>query len=466
MSRTILHVDLDAFYCAVEEQQQPSLRGRAFAVGGRPETRGVVASCSYPARERGVRSAMPMSTALRLCPGLIVVPSRHSLYRSVSHRVMALLQSWTPHLEQLSIDEAFLDVTELVVAEQTKENQGGHALTTTAPKARALALRIQQQIRDELGLSCSMGLASNKMVAKIATDYGKVAGSKAASDTGTSPAAICVVPPGEEAIFLAPLSVAALWGVGPRMAERLAALGITTIGELAQRSERELVRSLGRQGYELAQHARGIDKREIVTERPSKSISSETTFPQDIEDWELLEAALAEQAHDVVRHLQKQQLRCTTVKIKVRWPDFSITSRQTTMPEPTAERGAIEDAARRLLLQLWQGNKPVRLLGVGVSGLNAMRQLSLWDDNGEAPDANGADVQEHPVAGLMKSEDASQREPGSSDPDETSEAEAQRESTSSKAKRQQIHESIARLEARYGAAIVRVAAQLEQKSAG
>jgi nucleotidyltransferase/DNA polymerase involved in DNA repair len=397
------------------------------------------------------------------------------LYRSVSQQVMALLQGWTSHLEQLSIDEAFLDVTELVAAEpcgsarsalnpqnvRTNAGQIGPSLAGSGLEPRALALRIQQQIQNELGLSCSMGVASNKMVAKIATDYGKAAGSKAASDTGTSPAAICVVPAGEEAVFLAPLSVAALWGVGPRMAQRLAALGITTIGELAQRPERDLVRSLGRQGYEMAQHARGIDKREIVTERPSKSISSETTFPQDIRDWELLEEALAEQAQDVVDHLQKQQLRCTTVKIKVRWPDFSITSRQTTLSDSTAEYAAIEEAARRLLLQLWQDDKPVRLLGVGVSGLNAMRQLSLWEDD-VILEVDCEDEEQHALADPLSMEATALQQSGDTHHDETSNAGAHGEPTSSEVKRQHIHDSIARLEARFGTAIVRVAAQLEQ----
>ena len=362
MPRTILHVDLDAFYCSVEEQQNPALRGRAFAVGGRPESRGVVASCSYPARQRGVRSAMPMSTALRLCPGLQVVTPRHSLYRSVSEQVMALLQSWSPRIEQLSIDEAFLDVSEFLTGELN---------------AHTLALRIQQQIRDELELSCSIGVASNKMVAKIATDCGKAAGKQGG---GNSPAAICVVPAGEEAEFLAPLPVSALWGVGPKTTERLASLGFATIGDLAARPLRELINLLGRQGYELAQHAHGIDKRDIITERPSKSISSETTFIHDVQDGDTLWETLEGQARDIVEQLQKQQLFCTTVKIKVRWPDFSFTTRQTTLAHPTAELASIEAAAGELLKQLWDGKTPVRLLGVGVSGFNQIRQLSLWDD--------------------------------------------------------------------------------------
>jgi DNA polymerase-4 len=441
-SRTIIHVDLDAFYCAVEEQQNPTLAGRAFAVGGRPETRGVVASCSYPARERGVRSAMSMSMALRLCPGLVVVPTRHSLYRSVSHQVMILLRGWTPQLEQLSIDEAFLDVTELLTWKGAPYLEDG----TWTPYT--LTLRIQRQIREELGLSCSMGVAGNKMVAKIATDYGKAAGSKAASESGTSPSAICVVPAGEEAMFLAPLSVTALWGVGPKMTERLAAQGITTIGELAQRTERDLVRALGRAGYQLSQHARGIDKRQIVTERPSKSISSETTFPQDVADWDTLEATLEEQARDVVKHLQEEQLRCTTVKIKVRWTDFSITSRQITLVDPTADGSDIVKAAGRLLAQLWPDGTPVRLLGVGVSGLSAIRQLSLWEE--EASDAISETVET-----TTNDENVLNKSSIAAPPFRDAARDA---------KRQQIRRSIALLEARYGAAVVHVAAHLPPRA--
>jgi DNA polymerase-4 len=370
MPRTIIHVDLDAFYCAIEEQRDPALRGKPFAVGGQPGERGVVASCSYAARQVGVRSAMAMARARALCPQLLIVPTRHSDYRAASIQVMDRLRLITPLVEQLSIDEAFLDVTDLVTASQT--SHPAHV----AQAGRVLADQVQQSIRRELGLSCSIGVASNKMVAKIATDCGK-----AAVNTGQSPGAICVVPPGEEAAFLAPLPVGALWGVGPKTGAQLANLRITTIGQIAQRSPRDLIQRFGSHGYDLWLHACGVDKREIVTTRESKSISSETTFVQDVEEWDELHDVLQEQAAEVAGHLQRQQLQATTVKIKLRWSDFTTPTRQVTLPHPTDQQDAIEEVATQLLRQLWQDQQPVRLLGVGVSGLSPVRQLSLWNDS-------------------------------------------------------------------------------------
>ena len=366
-ARTILHVDLDAFYCAVEEQRDPTLRGRAFAVGARPEERGVVASCSYAARRCGVRSAMAMGLALRLCPHLIVVPVRHAAYRAISRKVMDLLRSFTPKLEQLSIDEAFLDVTE-------------HLTDHSSFAGGVLALDIQQRVQEELGLSCSLGVASNKMVAKIANDCGK-----ASVFTGHSPQALCVVETGREAEFLAPLPVSALWGVGPKLEARLKDLSIETIGALALWDERDLMQRFGKVGVDLARHAKGIDKREVVTERESKSISSETTFLHDVEEWEALHATLIEQTQNVVSELHKQKLQATTVKLKLRWSDFSFSTRQTTLLLATDDALSIEAAATSLLKQLRASEAPVRLLGVGVSGLSPVRQLGLFDSIAEEP---------------------------------------------------------------------------------
>src|SRR6266498_1996351 len=203
--RTIIHLDLDAFFCAVEEQRDPALRGRPFAVGGRPDSRGVVTSASYMARKFGVHSAMPMAQAARLCPDLRVVPPNFAAYRAASQQVMTRLHALTPLVEQISIDEAFLDVTAL------------------GETGEALAAKLQTTMRDDLALSCSLGVATNKLVAKVATDVGK-----SLVRSGKMPHAICVVPPGDEATFLAPLPATALWGVGPRTAERLAELGMHT----------------------------------------------------------------------------------------------------------------------------------------------------------------------------------------------------------------------------------------------
>lgn len=355
--RTIIHLDLDAFFCAVEEQRDPTLRGKAFAVGGRPESRGVVASASYVARQFGVRSAIPMSQAVRLCPELIVVPSNFAAYRAASLQVMERLHALTPLVEQISIDEAFLDVTAL------------------GEPGDLLAARLQATIRDDLALSCSLGVASNKLIAKVATDVGK-----SLVRSGKMPQAICVVPPGDEAAFLAPLPATALWGVGPRTAERLALLGIHTIGEIAAWPADDLARRFGQHGEDLARRSRGIDNRPIVTERAAKSISQETTFARDVSDRTALERTLRVQAAEIAQKLRRKELMGSTVKLKIRWPDFTTPTRQLTLPQPTDEPEAIAEAALRLFDQVWTGEHAVRLIGVGVSGLGSPpRQLSLWD---------------------------------------------------------------------------------------
>src|SRR5262245_5614552 len=356
-NRTIIHLDLDAFFCAVEEQRDPSLRGKPFAVGGRPENRGVVSSASYMARKFGVRSAIPMARAVRLCPDLIVVSPNFSAYRAASQQVMERLHTLTPLVEQISIDEAFLDVTAL------------------GELGDILAARLQATIREDLALSCSLGVAANKLVAKIATDVGK-----GAVRSGKMPQAICVVPPGDEAAFLAPLPATALWGVGPKTAEKLAALGMRTIGAIVAWPATDLIRRFGQLGEDLARHARGIDDRPIVMERAAKSISQETTFARDVSDQATLERTLHEQASEIARNLYRKDLMGTTVKLKIRWPDFATPTRQLTLREPTNEADEIANAALRLFRQIWPRGQAVRLIGVGVSGLGAPpRQLSLWD---------------------------------------------------------------------------------------
>ncbi len=356
-ARTIIHLDLDAFFCAVEEQRDPTLRGRRFAVGGRPESRGVVSSASYAARQVGVRSAMPMAHAVRLCPDLLVVPPHFPAYRAASQQVMERLHRLTPLVEQISIDEAFLDVSAL--------DEPGDLL----------AAQLQATIRDELGLSCSLGVATNKLVAKVATDVGK-----SLVRSGAMPQAICVVPPGDEAAFLAPLPATALWGVGPKTAEKLALLGIHTIGEIAAWPAADLARRFGQHGEDLARRARGSDDRPIVTERATKSISQETTFARDVTDRATLERTLREQAAEIAQKLRREDLMGTTVKLKIRWPDFTTPTRQLTLPQPTDEPEVIAEAALRLFGQIWSGAQAVRLIGVGVSGLGTPpRQLSLWD---------------------------------------------------------------------------------------
>ncbi len=362
MPRTILHLDLDAFYCSVEETQNPDLRGKAFAVGGKPDERGVVASCSYAARAVGVRSAMPMSRALQLCRNLIIVPGRHKLYSEYSEQVMSKLRNLTPLVEQISIDEAFLDISDM-----------------TQSPAR-IALDLQADIKNNLHLPSSIGIASNKLVAKIATEVGK----KSKKKSNEPPFGLTIVPFGDESKFLAPLPADMLWGVGPKTSARLTELGIHTIGDIANWPEKELVNLFGENGRDLWRHAQGIDNRPIVTEYETKSVSQETTFNVDIRDDKTLEKTLREQSHEVARQLRKNDLAGKTVKLKIRWPDFTTLSRQVTLPTSTDNEDEIYKAVIKLLHTVRKPNQAVRLIGVGVSGIGApVRQLSLWDVGSE-----------------------------------------------------------------------------------
>jgi len=356
-ARKILHLDLDAFFCAVEELRQPELRGKAFAVGGRPNERGVVSSCSYAARQCGVRSALPMSQALRLCPDLLVVPPNYTAYREMSERVMEILRQWTGLVEQLSIDEAFLDLSDLP--------QDG----------LELAHALQEQIHSRLNLPCSIGVATNKLLAKTANDVGK------ARHRGvTPPNAIEVVPPGEEAAYLAKLPAAALWGVGPKTAARLAEMGVRTVGDIAHMPEDLLLRHFGQNGRDMALHARGIDARPVVVEHAARSVSQEVTFDRDIASGSQLQQTLRDLSQGVARTLRQKGLCAGTVRLKLRWPDFTTLSRQVSIDQPTDQDGVIYEAVLGLFHSVWSEGRPVRLIGVGASRLGQhVHQLSLWD---------------------------------------------------------------------------------------
>ena len=356
-----MHLDLDAFYCAVEENKNPDLRDKPFAVGGKPSERGVVSSCSYAARAFGVRSAMPMSRALRACPGLLIVPARHRLYSEASKQVMERLHNLTGLVEQISIDEAFLDISDL------------------ADSPERIALGLQARIRDELGLPSSIGIAPNKLVAKIATEVGKKAAKK-----GKPPFALTSVPPGKEAEFLAPLPADMLWGIGPKTSARLSDIGIHTIGDIARWPEDELIRLFGENGRDMVKHARGRDDRPVVTEREIKSISQEITYSRDVHDDQSIEKTLATLSAQVGKRLRKNDLAGTTVKMKIRWPDFTTLTRQITLPNPTNQDSEILGAALELLKKVRKPGQAVRLIGVGVSGLGEpMRQLELWGEGTE-----------------------------------------------------------------------------------
>ena len=359
--RKIIHIDLDAFFCSVEELLDPSLIGKAFAVGGKPGQRGVVSSCSYAARQFGVRSAMPTGNAMRLCPGMILVGGSHSRYSEYSRRVMAILERYSGLIEQVSIDEAFLDVSDLQVP------------------GVEIAKQIQGDVRTKVGLPCSLGIATSKLVAKIATDHGK-----SQHRGATPPSAITEVLPGKEAEFLAPLPVDALWGVGPKTKELLSEWGIKTIGELASQNENEFSRRFGNYGRELIQRARGVDTSMVSPTREMKSVSQEITFAKDVGDKQILTSTLRDLSQTVGRRLRADDLAGKTVKIKMRWPDFTTITRQVSLDQPVDQDLLIFESAFKLFEREWSPGKKVRLIGVGVSGLSgSTRQLPLWDTRGE-----------------------------------------------------------------------------------
>jgi DNA polymerase-4 len=347
-SRTILHIDLDAFYCSVEAILNPELRGKPFVVGGRPEGRGVVASASYEARTFGIRSAMPTAQALRLAPHLVVLPGRHRIYSDYSCKVMEHLRKAVPLMQQISIDEAFLDVSAV-------ERPG-----------EALARQLQTEIFDLFQLPTSWGVATNKLVAKIATEVGK-------------PRGLVSVPSGEEATFLAPLPVDMLWGVGPKTRERLEHINVRTIGELAEVPITKLKTLFGLVGLELASRARGEDDSEVREGGEPQSMSAERTFARDLSNKEELHKALLQMSEEVGRRLRAEGLAGRTVRLKIRWPDFETNTRQLKLAQPTDHDGEIYDRACELLAGIWSEGKLVRLLGVGVVDLGLpWRQLSLF----------------------------------------------------------------------------------------
>jgi DNA polymerase-4 len=357
--RHILHLDMDAFYASVEEILDPSLKGKPIVVGARPEQRGVVSSASYAARAFGIHSAMPTAQALRLCPQLVIIAPHRRAYSEYSARMMAILSEYSPLIEPLSLEEAFLDVA-------------GCEARWGSPEE--LARRIQKRLEVELGLSASVGLAANKLVAKIASGLEK-------------PHGFVVVPHGKEAEFLAPLPVEKLWGVGEVTARSLHEMGVFAIGQLAQLPTAQLEARFGRRGHDLHRQARGIDDSPVVVEREEKSLSREVTFAQDIGDRRALRKTLLSLSEDVARQLRKRGLRGRTVKLKLRYADFTTLTRQVTVAAPTDLAQVIFDQAARLLDKAWDRRRKVRLIGVGVSKFELEeRQLSLFEatDEGKA----------------------------------------------------------------------------------
>jgi DNA polymerase-4 len=338
---TVLHVDMDAFYASVEQRDRPELRGRPVIVGG-VGGRGVVSAASYEARRFGVHSALPMARARRLCPHGVFLPVRIRHYAEVARQIRALLLSFTPLVEPLSLDEAFLDV------------RGCEGLFGPAP---AIARQIKQCIRRQTQLVASVGVGPNKFLAKLASDHGK-------------PDGLVVVPPGGVREFLGPLPVGRLWGVGAKGERRLQALGVRTIGQLAALPEQVLADHFGEAGRHLWGLAHGRDDRAVLPDREAQSLSTETTFAEDIGDREALRAWLLERVDQLAGRLRQQGVRARGVELKVRSSDFRTRTRSVSLPEGTDRTDVLRGAALWLLERaLAPEVLPVRLLGLGVSNL-------------------------------------------------------------------------------------------------
>ncbi len=340
MPRQIIHVDMDAFYASVEIRERPELADKPVIVGGRPEGRGVVAAANYIARRYGVHSAMPTSTALRLCPKAVVLPPRHGFYAEISQQIHAIFQRYTPQIEPLALDEAFLDVS------------ASGKLFGPAPE---IARAIKRAILDELRLVASVGVGPNKYIAKLASDIDK-------------PDGFVVVREEEVREFLAPLQINRIWGVGKVAASTFEKLGIRTIGQLRSYSAGVLRQHFGSSGEHFLQLANGIDERPVVSEHEAKSVSNETTFAVDITDPEVLQEWLHALTEQVAHRLRVQGLKGRTVQLKVRFADFTTLTRAQSLPAVTDITAEIWQVVQHLFSQrLPMPLQPVRLVGVGVS---------------------------------------------------------------------------------------------------
>ena len=351
--RHIIHADLDAFYAAVEQLDNPELRGLPVMVGGSPQSRGVVATASYEARVFGVHSAMPMATAVRQCPRGIVVRPRFDRYREMSRLVMDIFHELTDIVEPLSLDEAYLDITGVV---------------ETGKLPLGVAINLKRRVNEETGLNVSIGVGTCKSVAKIASDLEK-------------PDGLVVVAPGDERDFLAPLPVGKLWGIGPKTAEILHGDGVETIGDLATQPDEWYARRFGKRAQGIKAKALGQDDDPVKTERNPKSISAETTFAEDLSDPEELREVIGKLSGNVSSHLSRKDVKGKTVTVKLRLADFTTLTRQITLASYTNSEEAIMETAWKLLTGEMTEGRAFRLLGVGMSGfgedLDGPQQLVL-----------------------------------------------------------------------------------------
>ena len=357
--RAIMLVDLDAFFASVEQLDHPAWRGKPVIVGGDAKRRGVVSTASYEARVFGVHSAMPSSMAERLCPDAIWTEGHYNRYREVSNQVMAILRDETPHVQQVSIDEAFIDVTPTSVNRE-------HPV--------AIARRIQDRV-SQLGVTCSIGVGTTKAVAKLASDMDK-------------PQGLTVVLPGSEANFMAPLPVRALSGIGAAAEKRLRGRGIETLGDLAAADDDMVVGMLGKVGRVMLDRARGLEDALVVDDDEVKSVSNEESFAEDLTVRADIEAAIATMAAKVGRRLRRKGLAGRTIALKVRYADRTARSVQRPLGKPSDDEYVFRAALAEMLDELWQPGMALRLVGVAVTGFeedDAAEQLSLFDADGDAP---------------------------------------------------------------------------------
>jgi DNA polymerase-4 len=357
--RRIFHVDLDAFYAAVEQQENPEYRGKPVVIGASPGKRGVVSACSYEARVFGIHSAMPISFAQRLCPNAIFLPVRMKLYQEVSARVMEIFTEFTPDICQISIDEAFLDMT------------GTDRLFGSVAKTGML---IKEKIRSETGLNISIGAASNRFIAKLASDYGK-------------PDGLWIVEEGKELEFLDKLELKDIWGLGRKTLERLNDLNINTVSEMRNFTENSLKSIFGKSaGTFLFKACRGIDIDMYSTGAKSSSISNETTFEEDINDRNIIERILLDLSHHVMFRAIKEQKKSKTICLKLRFSDFSSTTAQKTLRHYVGSAEEIYSRSIELLEQRWRGSETIRLVGTGLMSLedaSTPEQPELFEDSFE-----------------------------------------------------------------------------------
>ncbi len=356
---TILHVDMDAFYASVEQRDRPELRGRPVIVGGSSDGRGVVCAASYEARQYGVHSAMPSSRARRLCPQGIFLPVRMDHYIHVGRQIREIFLTFTPLVEPLSLDEAFLDV------------RGCESLFGQATE---IAIQLKARIRREIDLVASVGVAPNKFLAKLASDLSK-------------PDGLLSVDPSSVAAFLDPLPVERIWGVGKKGAKRLHNLGLLTIGQLARTPAQCLIEQFGEAGRLFSELAQGHDDRPVVPDREAKSVSSETTFSRDIGDRSILRSVLLDLVDLIARRIRDLGMRCRTVEVKARTANFHTHFRSVTLAESTDITEVLWQAARELFDQrIPQDWLPLRLLGVGVSGLTSgsLSEVNLFNREWQA----------------------------------------------------------------------------------